>query len=65
VNQPAKESILSVPDSSSLTDYCSDYAVVREMKVVLANKEILLGLAIPAVLPRQLPAVVPNHLIRN
>jgi hypothetical protein len=46
-----KEDILNVPDSSSLCDYCSDYAVVRGMQVVLINKEILLALAIPAAFP--------------
>ncbi len=46
-----KESVLSVPDSSSLTDYTSDYAVVRGMQIILVNKPMLIGLAVPAVLP--------------
>jgi len=46
-----KESVLSVPDSSSLTDYTSDYAVVRQMQIVLINKPMMIGLAVPAVLP--------------
>lgn len=43
--------ILSFPDSSTLTDYCSDYAVVREMKTFLLDKETVIALALPAALP--------------
>jgi hypothetical protein len=46
-----QQEILAVPDSSSLANYSNDYKIVREMKVLLVNKETLIGLAIPAVLP--------------
>jgi hypothetical protein len=45
------EPLLGTSDIQSLADLYNSFSVVRGMKVVLLNKEILVGLAVPAVLP--------------
>jgi hypothetical protein len=52
-----REALLGTSDIQSLADLSNSFAVVQRMKVVLINKEILLGLAIPAVLP-MVPLIV-------
>lgn len=54
---PQHESLLGTSDIQSLADLANSFAVVQRMKVVLINKEILLGLAIPAILP-MLPLIM-------
>jgi hypothetical protein len=49
--QPAKEELLGTADIQSLADLNNSVAVVRQMNVWLMDREVLLGLAIPAVLP--------------
>jgi hypothetical protein len=49
--QPAKEELLGTGDIQSLADLNNSVAVVREMNIWLLDREVLLGLAIPAVLP--------------
>jgi hypothetical protein len=46
-----QEALLGTADIQSLADLNNSFAVVRNMKVVLIDKEVLIGLAIPAVLP--------------
>ena len=46
-----QEALLGTADIQSLADLDNCFAVVREMKVVLVGKRVLIGLAIPAMLP--------------
>jgi hypothetical protein len=46
-----REPLLGTSDIQSLADLANSFSVVSEMKVVLIDKKILLGLAIPVVLP--------------
>ncbi|HEX4772582.1 MAG TPA: hypothetical protein VH351_17240 [Bryobacteraceae bacterium] len=48
---PEQEALLGTGDIQSLADLNNSFAVVREMKVMLIDKKVLLGLAIPPVLP--------------
>ncbi|HEY7391361.1 MAG TPA: hypothetical protein VH640_22790 [Bryobacteraceae bacterium] len=45
------DGLLGTPDIQSLADLKNSHSVVRRMKIVLLDWEILLGLAIPVVLP--------------
>jgi hypothetical protein len=49
--RPEQEPLLGTADIQSLADLRNSFSVVQDVKVVLINKEILLGLAIPAILP--------------
>jgi len=48
---PEQEPLLGTADIQSLADLYNSYTVVREMKVVLIDKRVLIGLTIPSVLP--------------
>jgi hypothetical protein len=48
---PDPEPLLGTSDIQSLADLYNSYTVVREMKVVLVDKKVLIGLTIPSVLP--------------
>lgn len=45
------ESLLGTSDIQSLSDLDNSFSVIREMKIVLVDKKVLLGLAVPALLP--------------
>jgi hypothetical protein len=55
---PDREPLLGTSDIQSLADLCNSFSVIREMKVVLIDKRVLLGLALGAILP-----MVPMILI--
>jgi hypothetical protein len=46
-----QETLLGTSDIQSLADMDNSFSVIREMKVVLVDKKVLIGLAIPAILP--------------
>jgi len=46
-----REALLGTSDIQSLADLSNSFSVVRHMKVVLIDKKVLIGLAIPAILP--------------
>ena len=46
-----REPLLGNSDIQSLADLANSFSVVSEMKVILIDKKILIGLAIPVVLP--------------
>jgi hypothetical protein len=48
---PRGEPLLGTADLQSLADLSNDFGVVRQMRVTLIDKQTLLWLAIPAVLP--------------
>lgn len=48
---PEQEALLGTGDIQSLGDLNNSFSVVRDMKVILIDKKVLIGLAIPAVLP--------------
>jgi hypothetical protein len=48
---PERESLLGTADIQSLADLYNSFSIVREMKVVLIDKKVLIGLAIPVILP--------------
>ncbi|HEY7304576.1 MAG TPA: hypothetical protein VH601_10700 [Bryobacteraceae bacterium] len=48
---PEPEPLLGTSDIQSLADLYNSYTVVREMKVVLVDKKVLIGLTLPSVLP--------------
>lgn len=48
---PDPEPLLGTADIQSLADLSNSYSVVREMKVVLIDKKVLIGLTIPSILP--------------
>jgi hypothetical protein len=48
---PECEPLLGTPDIQSLADLSNSFSVIRQMKVVLIDKKVLIGLAIPAILP--------------
>jgi hypothetical protein len=48
---PEREELLGTADIQSLADLSNSFSVIREMKVILVDKRILIGLAVPAVLP--------------
>ncbi len=50
-NSPERESLLGTADIQSLADLYNSVSIVRAMKVVLIDKKVLLGLAIPVILP--------------
>jgi hypothetical protein len=52
-----KQNLLGAADIQSLADLYNSFSVVRQMKVILIDKKILLGLAIPVILPL-LPLIV-------
>ena len=54
---PDHEPLLGTSDIQSLADLRKSFAVVQQMKILLVNKEVLLGLAIPAILPL-LPLII-------
>jgi hypothetical protein len=51
------ETLLGSADIQSLADLYNSFSVVREMKVVLIDKKVLLGLAFPVLLP-MIPLIV-------
>ncbi len=51
------ESLLGTADIQSLADLYNSFSVVRQMKVVLIDKKVLLGLAVPVILP-MLPLII-------
>lgn len=52
-----QEALLGTADIQSLSDLDNSFSVIREMKVVLIDKRILMGLAVPALLP-MIPLVI-------
>jgi hypothetical protein len=52
-----REPLLGTADIQSLADLRNSFSVIQDMKIVLINKEILLGLTIPAILP-MVPLIV-------
>jgi hypothetical protein len=48
---PEQEPLLGTGDIQSLADLYNSFSVVREMKVVLIDRRVLIGLALPAVFP--------------
>jgi hypothetical protein len=46
-----QETLLGTSDIQSLADLDNSFSVIREMKIVLVDKKVLIGLAIPALLP--------------
>lgn len=48
---PGREPLLGTPDIGSLADLGGSFSVIRDMKIVLIDKKLLLGLAIPTILP--------------
>lgn len=48
---PPDDSLLGSSDIQSLADLNNSFAVVRDMRIVLINKQILVGLALPALAP--------------
>lgn len=46
-----REPLLGASDIQSLADLSNSFSVVREMRVVLVDRKVLAGLAIPAILP--------------
>ncbi len=51
------EPLLGTSDIQSLADLRNSFSVVQDMKVVLIDKEVILGLAIPTILP-MLPLII-------
>jgi hypothetical protein len=49
--RPGDESLLGSSDIQSLADLANSYMVVKKMRPVLLDREILIGLAVPPVLP--------------
>ena len=47
----ASTALLGTPDLQSLSDLNQSYAVVKEMKILMIDRHILLGLAIPPIVP--------------
>jgi hypothetical protein len=66
-DRPAGETLLGSPDASSLADFGSAFAVVRQMRLVPIDKPTLIALAVSAALP-MLPVILyatpPAQLIR-
>jgi hypothetical protein len=54
---PEPEPLLGASDIQSLADLRNSFAVVQQMKVLLINREVLLGLAVPSILPL-LPLII-------
>lgn len=54
---PEHEPLLGTSDIQSLADLSNSFSVVQKMRIVLINKEILIGLAVPAILP-MLPLII-------
>jgi hypothetical protein len=52
-----REPLLGTSDIQSLADLSNSFSVIRQMKVVLIDKKVLMGLAIPAILP-MIPLIV-------
>jgi hypothetical protein len=50
-NCPERDSLLGTADIQSLADLCNSFSIVRQMKIVLIDKKVLIGLAIPVILP--------------
>jgi hypothetical protein len=50
-SRPEGESLLGTGDIQSLADLYNSFSVVRQMKVILIDKKVLLGLAVPVILP--------------
>src|SRR5262249_51032600 len=48
---PEREPLLGTADIQSLADLSNSFSVIREMKTVLIDKRLLLGLAIPTIIP--------------
>lgn len=49
--QPRQEALLGTADIQSLADLGNSFALVQKMSVVLLNREILIGLTLPPLLP--------------
>jgi hypothetical protein len=66
-NKRPGETLLGNPDASSLADFGTSFAVVRQMRIVPIDKPTLIALAISAALP-MLPVVLyatpANELVR-
>lgn len=56
-NRSENEPLLGTSDLQSLADLYNSFSIVRQMKVVLIDKKVLLGLAIPVTLP-MIPLIV-------
>jgi hypothetical protein len=56
--RPGNEALLGSSDIQSLADLNNSFSVVHEMRRVLVSRDILLGLALPTVVPMLLPIVV-------
>jgi hypothetical protein len=52
-----REPLLGTSDIQSLADLSNSFSVIRQMKIVLVDKRVLIGLAVPAILP-MLPLIV-------
>jgi hypothetical protein len=48
---PEREPLLGTADIQSLADLSNSFSIIREMKVAVIDKKLLLGLAIPTILP--------------
>lgn len=66
--QPPNQELLGSSDIQSLADLRSSFGIVEEMKIVLIDKRVLVGLTIPVILP-MLPLLIlatpTNELIRS
>jgi hypothetical protein len=54
---PEREPLLGTADIQSLADLSNSFSVVREMKIVLIEKNLFFGLAVSAVLP-MIPLII-------
>jgi len=48
---PDREDLLGTGDIQSLADLYNSVSIVRQMNILLINKRVLLGLAVPSVIP--------------
>jgi hypothetical protein len=56
-NSAEREPLLGTADIQSLADLSNSFSVIREMKVVLIDRKVLFGLAIPVILP-MIPLII-------
>jgi hypothetical protein len=50
-NRSERESLLGTSDIQSLADLYNSFSVIRQMRIVLIDKKVLVGLTIPVLLP--------------
>jgi hypothetical protein len=50
-NPPERETLLGTADIQSLADLYNSFSVIRNMKLILIDKEVLIGLSVPIILP--------------